>query len=217
VTDISQADTKRTPLEEFLAKIGQSINDAESHLKIPLGTLVPAPSVSDFEVVMKAAATVEPLLHDALEAEIKRLRKLKVEHEGAASLAKYVRKNGDFKQKAKLALEMGIIAEKRYRFICILHEIRNHYAHHIRNINLTVFDIIEKAELNVNKSFQDLGLFPFVPSDPREHNNQSLRASIHFSLAQFLADALHTINPPSPFSLLNLADEPPDGGTTEDE
>lgn len=190
-------------VKAFVSRARDTIADAEKHLKIPVGTLEAA-SDNDYLAIMKSATTIEPLLHDALESEIKRLRKLKVEHEGAAVLATYVRKNGRFRDKAKLAFDMGLINEPRFKFVCHLQEIRNHYAHHISNLNLSILDIIEKSEMNVDATYAALGLFRFAPDDTREENNSRLRTAIYFSLAQFLADALVVINPPIVPGLLGV-------------
>lgn len=92
--------------------LARTFAEAEDYLKLPRGTLANSRQDTDFIAVMKMASTIEPLVNEALRAEVRSLLKHKVEHEGAEVLANFVTARGvDRSKKLRLACDLGIILE----------------------------------------------------------------------------------------------------------
>ena len=123
---------------------------AEDHLKVPRGTLTGVLDDIGFIVVMKMATTIEPILNDALEAEIIRLRRGQEDLAKAQLLADCIRSEAKFGKKARLARSLQLIEEKHLDFIESLMAVRHHYAHHVSNLPLTIGEAAIKTRVRNN-------------------------------------------------------------------
>lgn len=193
MTDKELTDEQRA-YEEFLTK---TFAAAETMLELDSGTLADTNKDKDFIAIMKMSSTIEPLINQALEKEIQTLRKHKIEHEGANALAAFVKKARDRKEKVRLANEMGILSDARLRFILSVYELRDHYAHNVKNFHLSIFDIIKKIETD-NKKF----IFDLSGLDKKQKYGEIviamlLRTFVYQRFAGFLSDALDVIQPPT--------------------
>jgi hypothetical protein len=132
------------PWDAFAERVSGSIADAEAHLGLLKGTLADVFHDSDYLATLKIYATVEPLLNELLEMHVTRtLSHPKVHFPGGDTLAEFVL-NRNLTEKRKLALKFELITEKRSRFILCIADVRNHFAHNIKNFSLSILDVAKK-------------------------------------------------------------------------
>ncbi len=189
-----QLEKDRREYEEFLRK---TFAEAEAVLELEPGTLADTNKDNDFLAIMKMSSTIEPLINQALEAEIKSLRKLKVEHEGANALAKFVRDGRSRNERAKLAMQMGLLSDSRLKFVLSVYQLRDHYAHNVRNFHLDIFEIIKKIETDDAKIIFDLSGLDRKGKHGKILVAILLKTFVYQRFAGFLSDALHILKPPT--------------------
>ena len=189
---------------EFIEAVSKTFAAAEEHMQLPTGTLVDIHKDIGFIAVMKMSSTIEPLINEALEKEIRRFRKMKVEDEGENELADFVVGNGDRKRKATLAHDMGLITEECHKFIQAIYEIRNHYAHNVKNIHLSMFEVTEKLAVKNNKIWLNLAGMERANKYKDLVLAMMRNSPIYYRFAGFLSDALHVVKPSPYKGLLGL-------------
>jgi hypothetical protein len=180
-------------IEERNAK---TFDEAEKHLELKPGTLGDNTTESDFVAVVKIAGTIEPLLNEALETECKLLRKHKIESVSATALTRFVQQERNRQKKADLAHDMGLIAEGTCDFVKALFDIRDHYAHHVRNLHLSVFEVAEKASTKNKKIFMHVAGIDMASPNWKIVSALFIRGLIFHRFAMFLSTALNVIKPP---------------------
>jgi hypothetical protein len=179
----------------------KALSRLSSTLEVPPGTISSIPNDPDFIATVKMYAVIEPILNDLIasrppqgtaswlptppsEAENFRTFVTALNMEGRAG-------------KLTLAEGMGLLTEARVAFIRAVAHIRNRYAHNVKNMHRSLFDILMEGQRNNARIMEHLtGLT--VPMDP-----VLVKLFIYYRLADYLSAALHTLRPPPP---------PPDEG-----
>jgi hypothetical protein len=96
--------------------------------------------------------------------------------------------------KLKLAEGLGLVTQDRLRFIKAVAQVRNRYAHNVRNMHRSLTEMLtEEQESNARIVEQLTGLQIALPSVLQ---NEVLKLFMYHRLADYLADALHTLRPP---------------------
>lgn len=181
---------------KFLEAVSKTFKEAEDYLKLPSGTLVDIHQDIDFVAIMKMSSTIEPLINDALGAEIRRFRKLKVEDEGENALADFVLGTRERTKKVELAYKMRLIGLEHQKFILAIYAIRDKYAHNVKNLQLSIVQVTDSLVSVKGKIWSDLaGL-----EGTNKHKGILLailsNSPIYYRFAGFLSDALHVVKPP---------------------
>ena len=165
-------------------------------MELNRGTLADTNKDNDFFAIMKISSTIEPLINDALSVEIRILRKGKIESESASEIAKFVNKTKDRLKKAKLAKDIGIITPDRYNFISAIYQLRDRYAHNIKNIHLDIFEIIKKVEIDDNDIAFRLSGIEKKEKFAEILAAQHLRDFVYWRFAGFLSETLRVLKLP---------------------
>jgi hypothetical protein len=128
----NQKQTRPRDLQDFQAEIDQMIAQAEAHLGVAHGTIADVANDSDYLAILKIHATIEPLINELLKENITRvLKHPKVNFPGADALAEFVlARNLD--EKRTLAVKSELIDTRRSEFIRNVANVRNRYAHNIK-------------------------------------------------------------------------------------
>jgi hypothetical protein len=123
---------------EYEQQIEAYILNVEDHLELPHGTLADIRHDNDYLKILKMHATVEPLLNQLLERSVTRVMKHpKVFFPGGEAVAELILEVR-LERKIKLALDCELITDQQAAFIRMLAKVRNHYAHSIKNMALTI-------------------------------------------------------------------------------
>jgi hypothetical protein len=183
-------------LHKYLVELEAHIEKAEKHLGVPRGTLGDLLVDSDYLAILKIHSTIEPLLNELLEENVTRaLSHPKVAFPGGETLANFILKR-NIDEKRTLAVKFELISEGRGRFIECVTTLRNHYAHNIKNLSVSMRDIAAKANASdEGKSLID-GLCGLKLDRSRQFDPERIRGMLYYNFARFLSEALRGINPP---------------------
>jgi hypothetical protein len=188
-------DTVGSNLLAFQNTVNMKIAEAEVHLGVRHGTLADVAHDTDYLSVLKMHATIEPLINELLEENITRvLKHPKVYFPGGDTLAEFVlARNLD--EKRKLAVKCELISPHRSEFIRNLANMRNRYAHNIKNISLSIFEMAQKMSPKDNgevvlKSLYGLGKMPSALG------LVYMRPLLHWNFAFLLSEMIKGIKPP---------------------
>ena len=197
------------------ATASETLIRAAQHLKLPADTFAPLFSESSFLVVMRMATTIEPILNDALETRIYRMQNADQEGPRATHVAEFVRRERQFSKKVKLALDLGVLTQEDHDFVDALMLVRNHYAHHVRNLPLGLIEAAERAAKHNNRTqLEAMLLGPATAGMVARMQEpvvrlEAARLGIIWMFASFLASALDVIRP-KPITLAMDASEASD-------
>jgi len=100
--------------------------------------------------------------------------------------------------KLKLAEGMMLLTESQIAFIRALAQVRNRYAHNVKNMHRSLTDILTEEQRNSGRIVEHLtGIkFPLSPSLDPKLRNDLLKRFMYYRLADYLSNALHTLRPP---------------------
>jgi hypothetical protein len=201
--EVSSGDNERAI--DYLARVRNSVEQAESHLEVPFGTIWSIPNEPDFIAVVKTHAVIEPILTDVIVEAAKQSS-----NENYRDFVATLNMSGG-PGKLRLAKVFGVLDDDTFKFIAAVAEVRNRYAHNVKNMHLSLSDILAKLQPNHGRIVEHLTGRTTPTSD-----NTTLKWSMYFRLADYLADALMTLKPPpSPddsFLRALLNNLPPKGG-----
>jgi hypothetical protein len=183
-------------LREIEERNARTFAEAETHLELKPGTLADNHTESDFVALVKISATIEPLLNEAIETECKQLRKFKIESDSVVALTAFVQRERNRQKKAQLAFEMGIISKERCDFIKAVFDIRDHYAHHVKNLHLSVSEVAKKLQATNGQIFMHVAGLDMDHKGSKLFAALFIRAFIFHRFALFLSAALSVIKPP---------------------
>jgi hypothetical protein len=180
-------------LQDFQEEIDQMIAQAEAHLGVAHGTIADVAEDSDYLAILKIHATIEPLINELLKENITRvLKHPKVSFPGADALAEFVlARNLD--EKRTLAVKSELIDARRSEFIRNVANVRNRYAHNIKNISLSIPKVARKISPKDNGAaiLRSLSNLKQPPSD------FSLRIFLYWNFAFLLSEVIKGIKPPA--------------------
>jgi hypothetical protein len=105
--------------------------------------------------------------------------------------------------KLKLAKGLGLLKKDRIDFINAVAQVRNRYAHNVKNMHRSLTDIVTEVQRTKNGRIVEhlTGIKLALSAD----SNDVLKLLMYFRLADYLSDALQTLRPPPP-------PPPPEGG-----
>jgi hypothetical protein len=190
-------------LEDYKKELDGYIGQAEAHLDVPHGTIAAVETDPDHIAVLKIHATIEPLISEMLSVHIMRaVEHPKVAFEGAEALDKTVR-NLNYDSKRKLAVAFGLMSKRQSEFVDAIAQIRNRYAHHLKNMALPVLAVADKIASEGGDKKLPVKLAGVISAEPLALSF-GIRQFMYFQLANFLSDALHILRPPSPPSILGI-------------
>jgi hypothetical protein len=129
---------------EFHSRIEAYVAEIEKHLNVPAGTVGGTYNDTDFVFVLKMCGIIEPLVKEAIRENIRgAIEHPKTATSGSDALMKAINDLGIDRLRIIL-YEFGAINERDRSFIQALFDIRNRYAHHIRNAALSIREVCEK-------------------------------------------------------------------------
>ena len=188
------------------------IAQAEAHLDVEHGTIADVIKDGDYLAILKIHATIEPLINELLKENITRvLTHPKINFPGADALAKFVL-GGNLDAKRKLAVKSELIDPRQSDFIRNVADVRNRYAHNIKNISLSISEIAQKISPKDNGAAILTSLTALTK--PPDH---AIRIFLYWSFAYLLSVVIKGIKPPEwkggtgILSGLTLSGEPSEG------
>jgi hypothetical protein len=203
----AQPHASQEPLDEvwwqnYLAQLNNSIVAAEQHLEVPTGTISSIPNDPDFIAIVKTYAVVEPILNDLIcspGAMPFAFAPMFVEQaEGYRNFVVSLHMSGRA-GKLKLARGLGLLTADRVAFIEAVTQVRNRYAHNVKNMHRSLAEILmEEQHRNkqIVKHLTGLDSSPLDSSLASVFHKAALKPFMYYRLADYLAEALHTLRPP---------------------
>jgi hypothetical protein len=188
----------------YEAELHKSVVAAEQHLEVPAGTISSIPNDPDFIAIVKMYAVVEPILNELIASRPPRgtLPWLPTPQSESENFRTFVTALNMEERagKLKLAEATGLLTEERIAFIRGVAQVRNRYAHNVKNMHRSLADILTEEQRNSGRIVEHLtGIkFPLSPSFPSELRNDLLKRFMYYRLANYLSEALHTLRPPPP-------------------
>ena len=181
----------------YEAEVDKSIVAAEQHLEVPAGTISSIPYDPDFIATVKVYAVVEPILNDLITSCPPWLRPPQSESEYFRTFVTALYMEGRA-GKLKLAEGMVLLTESQIAFIRAVAQVRNRYAHNVKNMHRSLTDILTEEQRNSGRIVEHLtGIkFPLSPSLDPKLRNDLLKRFMYYRLADYLSNALHTLRPP---------------------
>jgi hypothetical protein len=178
-------------------------------LEVPAGTISSIPNDPDFIATVKMYAVVEPILNDLIASWQSQpsFGVLDIEQSARENFRTFVAAlniRGPT-GKLKLAKGLGLLAEDRLAFIRAVAQVRNRYAHNVKNMHRSLADIVTEEQRTNGRIVEHLTGIKLPLSPDLEHRNLLLKLSMYYRLADYLSDALQTLRPPP-------LPPPPDGG-----
>jgi hypothetical protein len=129
--------------------------------------------------------------------EILLLRKQKTESESESAVANFVENTRDRTRKVKLAKNMGLLTDRQSEFVLAIYQARDFYAHNVKNLHLSIFEIIAKAKTKQPNMIFHLAALEVSPENEAYlRSTGNLKTFIYWNFAGFLSDALHVLQPP---------------------
>ena len=195
---MSAKDEKLNNLLDIAKSADEKIAEAETHLGVPHGTLADVAKDGDYLAILKIHATIEPLLNELLEENITRaLKHPKVNFPGGETLAEFVlARNLD--DKRKLAVKCELIDKARSEFIRNVANVRNRYAHNVKNMHLSISEIAKKLSPKDEGVAVLNSLYGITSEVPHSTLVKPfMRPLLYWNFAFLLADVIKGINPPS--------------------
>jgi hypothetical protein len=180
-------------IDEYLAKVKQSVEAAEKHLGVPAGTISSIPNDPDFTATVKTYAVIEPMLNDIIMAKAPPswvgVGLGQSPNEKFRTFVTKLNMSG----KLRLAEAFGLIAKDQINFIEAVTRVRNRYAHNVKNMHRSLPEILTEEQLDHGRIVEHL-----TGMQPTLSDEEILRWLMYYRLADYLADALHTLPPPPP-------------------
>jgi len=196
----------------YEAEIHKSVVAAEQHLEVPAGTISSIPYDPDFIATVKVYAVVEPILNDLITSCPPWLRPPQSESEYFRTFVTALNMEGRA-GKLKLAEGMVLLTESQIAFIRAVAQVRNRYAHNVKNMHRSLTDILTEEQRNSGRIVEHLtGIkFPLSQSLDPKLRNDLLKRFMYYCLADYLSNALHTLRPPPILEggLLGMLGTPP--------
>jgi hypothetical protein len=186
---------------DYQAAIHKSVVAAEEHLEVPPGTISSIPNDPDFIATVKMYAVIEPILNELIGSRpplvypFLPLSSQQSESENFRTFVAALNMEGRA-GKLKLAEGMGLLTEYRIAFIRAVAQVRNRYAHNVKNMHRSLTDILAEEQQNNGRIVEHLTGVKLPLSSPSAVGNWLLKQFMYFRLADYLSEALNTLRPP---------------------
>jgi hypothetical protein len=136
----------------YNAQVRQSVIEAEQHLEVPAGTISSIPNDPDFIATVKTYAVIEPILNELIASRPPRgtfawFSPSQSESENFRIFVAALNMHGSA-GKLKLAEGMGLLTKYRIAFIRAVAQVRNRYAHNVKNMHRSLTDILTEEQRN---------------------------------------------------------------------
>jgi hypothetical protein len=204
---------------EFIARVNETVTEAEKHLEVPQSTISSIPDDPDFIATVKAYAVVEPMLNELIAKQMTGPDVPGITTPGRdeiyASFVVSLNMSGRA-GKLRLAEELGLLTKERVVFIEALSRVRNRYAHNVKNMHRSLVEILTEEQQSNKQIVNNLTGIDLSLSS--SDDQMYLKFHMYWRLADYLADALHILRPPplpSGGLLGALFTEPPKAGASE--
>lgn len=176
-------------LEQFVDQIVDGLRAGEKRLGVPAGTLITMASEDDYLLVIKMIATIEPAINELIAKGMSRPIGLGGDPASAfAGIIEFTTRlplNGR-SSKIEFAEALGVLKSSDKKFIDALSQIRNRYAHNIRNATRTLLEMVSDAEKNNSTITTQLFRVPLTTSN---WQNGGMKLFLMSSFSTFLQNA----------------------------
>jgi hypothetical protein len=168
-------------------------------------TISSIPNEPDFIATVKAYAVIEPILNELIADRPPQplwgntLGLMPVEQSAKHNFRTFVMRLNVSGRTGELRLAegLGLLQQHQIRFVEAVAQVRNRYAHNVTNMHKSLTEILAEEQPHQKRIVEHLtGLKETLPL-PVGLDNNILRFMYH-RLADYLADALHTLRPPPP-------------------
>jgi hypothetical protein len=206
MTDQTNNRPAKEPLDvwwpKYLARVDESVNAAELHFEIPVGTISSIARDPDYIATVKTYAVIEPMLNDLIAARppmaifgsLAPALALDLPEHPFQTFVAHLNISGRT-GKIALAKGLGLLRADQVRFVEGVARIRNRYAHNVKNMHRPLVEILAEEQRGNGKIVEDVtGIMDCrLPSPDME---PFLKIFMYHRLADYLSDALKTIKPP---------------------
>jgi hypothetical protein len=189
---------------KYLDQVKESTEAAERHLEVPTGTISSIPDEPDFIATVKTYAVIEPILNDLIAKGPPQapyggtLRLMSLGQSVNENFRTFVTRLNISGRTGKLRLAegLGLLSNYHIEFIEAVTSVRNRYAHNVKNMHKSLTEILTELQPNHGQIVAHLtGIKKTLPL-PSDVDNNFLKLLMYHRLADYLADALHTLRPP---------------------
>jgi hypothetical protein len=182
---------------DYQAGINKSIADAERYLEVPPGSIASIPNDPDFLATVKTCAVIEPILNDIISDFPRPILGLGPSPEQKENFRTFVTAL-NLSAKINLAKGLGLITPSQALFADALSKVRNRYAHNLKNMHRSLAEILAEVRPKHGTIVKNLTGLPDDTSLPLDHfaSAEFVKVMMYHRLADYLADALHTLRPP---------------------
>ncbi|WP_327211989.1 hypothetical protein U8Q06_20880 [Rhizobium beringeri] len=196
----SVEETARREFRDFVSEIEESLKAGEKRLEIPPGTLSGLHSEPDYMMVIKIIAAIEPTVNDLIAAGMSKGGGL-----GGTPNRILFAPVTDFAVdrlllsgragKLELARRLDMLNKRDIAFAQSVAEIRNRYAHNIKNASRNFIDLVLEAEKN---DFQiSTKLFYGMKVTLKNMPNGFAKILLAWSFSKFLESAESRLHVPA--------------------
>jgi hypothetical protein len=182
---------------EYQDGINKSVADAEQYLEVPAGSIASIRNDPDFLATVKTCAVLEPILNDVISDFPRPLSGFGHSFEQKEYFRTFVTAL-NLSAKIKLAKGLGLITPPQARFAVALSQVRNRYAHNVKNMHRSLAEILAEEQPRHGTIVKNLTGLPNGMSLPLDHPASAdiAKVMMYHRLADYLASALHTLQPP---------------------
>lgn len=207
-------------LTKFLEDVVDKLRLGDARLGLPPGTLQMMALDDDYLMVIKMIATVEPTINELIALQMSRPIGLggnpAARFSGVTDFAIRQLPLSGRASKLEFAEALGVLMKWDRDFVEALSQIRNRYAHNIRNVSRPLSEMVTEAL----KNDANFGLKLFrLKDDFSTMENAVLKLALLYSFAIFIEDAerYHALSHDGLAGLFGglLANIPPTGDTAD--
>jgi len=194
---------------DYLRRIDDELRVAEEHLSVPPGAISGIQNEPEYLFIVKVFAALEPIINELLAARLTFARKINMqallgELSGEAATPEKLPEIvapmplGGRPGKLELCAALGCLTRRQQRYVSAVARVRNRYAHNIRNMHLSIHEIVRKLARDEPSRVQ---LYTDLIGSETKAQAELVFAllgkqMIYVNMANFLADALQIIKPP---------------------
>ena len=187
-------------LDAYKSRIENYLQEVERFMELAPGTLADLKHDTDYLKILKMHATIEPLLNQLIEKSITTaMAHPKVNFPAGQAVAELII-DSRLEKKIKLAEDAELLRNDQAAFIRTLAQVRNRYAHSIKNMGLTVFQIAKQISPQDEGRSVTRSLFGISKKAQQGPNGELLTVMMHpfmfYNFGQLVYSVVQGINPP---------------------
>ena len=136
---------------QYKEGVRKSVVDTEQHLGVPAGTISSIQTEPDFVAMVKTYAVIEPILNYVIGKHSPRAQHLgapseQEQDESFHSFVTALRMGRGSNSKIKLAEGLGLLKPHQIHFIQAVVDVRNRYAHNVKNLHRSLTEILTEEQ-----------------------------------------------------------------------